>query len=104
MSVYFIFKFYALLYFRSKDPRYDDAHLESNNNKPMDKPLNLETEKRERRFSNDKDSGTFLFLYLTDTCELFVSPVINRTLHYGKYISRAKGNPLSEETEEQKTD
>ena len=29
----------------------------------MDKPLNLETEKRERRFSNDKDSGAFLFVY-----------------------------------------
>ncbi len=28
----------------------------------MDKPLNLETEKRERRFSNDKDSGRFSFI------------------------------------------
>ena len=54
---------------RSKDSRYDDmGHLESNNNKPMDKPLNLETKSERRLSSTDKDSGNTHYVLALSLC------------------------------------
>ena len=54
---------------RSKDSRYDDmGHMESNNNKPMDKPLNLETKSERRLSSTDKDSGNTHYVLVLSLC------------------------------------
>ena len=66
---YGCFNFFYLVDCRSKDSRYDDmGHLESNNNKPMDKPLNLETKSERRLSSTDKDSGNTHYVLALSLC------------------------------------
>lgn len=55
------------MFYRQREDKYEESmgQVEDNNNRPLDKPLNLETEKqRDRRPSQtDKESGPFTHSY-----------------------------------------